>query len=218
MAAIITPGKPQPAHWLARLSFEGKRYLRLFGIWRMAALLILLLSLGLYWHGHMLDKQQQLTQQAVNRLQAARAAQPGKPQIDPQSADLARQLAQFNAFLPKHEALPDQVKRLLVLAEKDGLQLAQADYKVLPVQNTTHLRYQMILPVKADYPKIVRFLQHALQELPSLCLDNLQIKRAGIEAVEVEARLQLSLFVQGKAQAEASPKLLDKGTEGGAHE
>ncbi|MBI3230489.1 MAG: hypothetical protein HYZ45_10015, partial [Burkholderiales bacterium] len=109
-----------------------------------------------------------------------------------------RQLTQFYASLPSHDALPDQIKRLLASADKNGLQLSQADYKALPQANTAMLRYQIVLPVKAEYPKILSFLQSTMQEMPSLALESMQLKRAAIDSSEVEARLQLVLFVQAK--------------------
>jgi hypothetical protein len=140
-------------------------------------------------------------QQAIletKRTEQQFKANADKPKVDPASADLARQIAGFYAFLPAHDAIPDQVKRLLASADQHGLQLAQAQYRVQQQPNLAMLRYQIILPVKADYAKITAFLQSALQEMPSLTVESMQFKRTSIEAAELEARLQLVLLVQSK--------------------
>ncbi len=209
---MATLAKRPPAalrQWLARTRWQGVRIARLVGAQTLIALAMLLIALILLWHGRQMQQQRVQIESQWQAQQAQRKAQSTKPQIDPASADVARQLSQFYAFLPSHDALPDQIKRLLASAEKHGLQLAQADYKAMPQANTTMLRYQIVLPVKADYPKIVSFLQSAMQEMPSLSLESLQIKRSSIDAAEVEARLQLVLFVQNKRA---------KSSKGGQHE
>ena len=201
MATIISNKKPSISLnlWAARLAWQLARQVRMWGLLNLLSIPLALFALALFWHSHHMQTQQKQIELASQQAQAKRTmAQQAKPQVDPASADLARQIGQFYAFLPSHDALPDQIKRLLANAEKHGLQLAQADYKAIPQANLAMLRYQIVLPVKADYPKIALFLQSALQEMPSLTLESMQLKRGSIEATEVEARLQLVLLVQAK--------------------
>lgn len=196
MATLRKRPPPPIKQLLVRARWQSVRWARMAGAQTLIAAVLLLLTGALTWHS--VDMQQQREQLQSRWHEQQRNAQANKPHIDTTSADLARQLLQFYGFLPSHDAIPDQIKRLLASADKHGLQLAQGDYKALPQPNTAMLRYQIVLPVKADYPKIISFLQSALQEMPSLALESMQLKRANIESSEVEARLQLVIFVQNK--------------------
>lgn len=196
--ATLRKRPPPLKQWLARARWQSVRWARMASAQALIACTLLLLAALLTWHSFAMQQQRQQLQLQWQEQQTKRIAQANKPQIDTASADLARQLVQFYGFLPSHDAIPDQVKRLLASADKHGLQLAQGDYKALPQPNTAMLRYQIILPVKADYPRIINFLQSALQEMPSLTLESMQLKRTSIDAGEVEARLQLVIFVQNK--------------------
>ena len=101
--------------------------------------------------------------------------------------------------LPPHDAIPDQLKQLINLAEKNGVMLVQAEYKPQAEVDAGFLRYQIVLPVKAAYPSIQTFMLNALQALPTLTLESVAFKRDRIESAEVEARIHFMLLVKKPA-------------------
>jgi len=82
------------------------------------------------------------------------------------------------------------------VAQKSGVTLAKADYKPQADGNTAFLRYQITLPVKAEYAQLQTFIVDALQALPTLTLDSVLFKREQIEAGEIDARIQFILLVK----------------------
>lgn len=185
----------------ARLVWELRRLWLRLGPAVLLGLLCALLALGAWWQTREGLAQQKRLQQAV--LDEKKRAQNKVVDIGPSASelDLARQLAAFYAFLPEHKQLPDQVRQLLVLAQKNGVTLAQAEYKVLPEPNAAFLRYHMILPVRAEARPIQNFLQAALQGLPSLTLESVTFKRERGDTQQLEARIQFQLLLkkpQGK--------------------
>ena len=136
-------------------------------------------------------RQQQLTAQLA--AAARQSALPSAPITLDADAD---SLAAFHAYLPAHDSIPDQLKALLEVAQKSGVTLAKADYKPQEDGNTAFLRYQITLPVHAEYAQLQAFIVDALQALPTLTLDSVLFKREQIEAGEIDARIQFILLVK----------------------
>lgn len=136
-------------------------------------------------------RQQQLTAQL-----AAAARQSAMPSTASTLDADADSLAAFHAYLPRHDSIPEQLKTLLEVAQKSGVTLAKADYKPQEDGNAAFLRYQITLPVKAEYAQLQAFIVDALQELPTLTLDSVLFKREQIEAGEIDARIQFILLVK----------------------
>ncbi|OEZ47807.1 hypothetical protein JAB1_42260 [Janthinobacterium sp. MP5059B] len=134
-------------------------------------------------------------QQLAAQLAAAARQSALPPAAITLDAD-ADSLAAFHAYLPAHDSIPDQLKALLEVAQKSGVTLAKADYKPQEDGNTAFLRYQITLPVKAEYAQLQTFIVDALQALPTLTLDSVLFKREQIEAGEIDARIQFILLVK----------------------
>ncbi len=186
--------------WGARLTWELARCWPRFGPLLLAALLCLI-GVVLVWYqtGLARDQQQQLQQQIEQANNRAKV-KPGVLQPSASERDLARQIAAFYGYLPEHAMLPDQVKQLLMLAQKSGVTLAQAEYKPVLESGGSFLRYQMILPVKAPHSALQSFMQAANRELPTLILESVLFKRERGDSPQIEARLQYQLLVK-KASA-----------------
>ena len=198
MATIRIEGK----RWVpsgqsgARLLWEMQRGWQRLGPTAALGILCALLAVGAWWQTrHGIEQQKQLQQKIIAEKIRAHTR---VPETGPSASDLdlARQLTAFYAYLPAHNALPDQVKQLLVLAQKHGVTLAQAEYKVLPETNAAFLRYHMILPVKAEARPIQNFMQAALHTLPALTLESVAFKRERGDSAQLEARIQFQLLVK----------------------
>jgi len=175
-----------------RLAWEAARWSRKLG-WS-GAIGIACLALAAFavrQAGELATRQQQLTAQLA--VAAKQAALPQAPVSMDADAD---SLAAFHAYLPAHDTIPEQLQQLLEVAQKNSVTLAKADYKPQEDGNTAFLRYQISLPVKAEYAQLQAFIVDALQALPTLTLDSVLFKREQIEAGEIDARIQFILLVK----------------------
>ncbi|MFM9436585.1 hypothetical protein ACFDR9_003670 [Janthinobacterium sp. CG_23.3] len=195
MAAIKTGPAPLaargPGKLGARLSWQAQRCWRRFG-WAGAggAAALALAALALLQTPALVARQQTLTLQLAAAGKAAAIAAALPP---PGGAD---GVAAFYAYLPAHDAIPEQLKELVAVARKSDVTLVKAEYKPQMEGNAAFLRYQITLPVKADYANVQSFIVAALQALPTLTLESVLFKREQIEAAEIEARIQFILLVK----------------------
>lgn len=175
-----------------RLRWEAQRLWRTLG-WPCAigAACLALAAFALRQGEALAARQLQLAAQLA--VMAKQAALPPAPVTLDADAD---SLAAFHAYLPAHDSIPDQLKALLEVAQQSGVTLAKADYKPQEDGNTAFLRYQITLPVKAEYAQLQAFIVDALQALPTLTLDSVLFKREQIEAGEIDARIQFILLVK----------------------
>ncbi len=175
-----------------RLRWEAQRLWRQLGWPSAIGAASLALAVVAVQQGEALAlRQQQLTAQL-----AAAARQSALPSTASTLDADADSLAAFHAYLPRHDSIPEQLKTLLEVAQKSGVTLAKADYKPQEDGNAAFLRYQITLPVKAEYAQLQAFIVDALQELPTLTLDSVLFKREQIEAGEIDARIQFILLVK----------------------
>jgi hypothetical protein len=180
----IAPNLPR------RLAWEARRTIRLTGTGAVAGIGCALLALLAQWYATQLD--QQRTALAAQLDIAARTAAAPKAPV----ATTASGVAAFFDHLPAHDAIPDQLKELVRVAQQSNIALAKAEYKPEQDGNAGFLRYRITLPVKADFANVQSFLITALQTLPTLTLESVAFKREQIEAGEVEARIQFVLLVR----------------------
>jgi hypothetical protein len=194
-------GNPGPVG--ARIGWEARRLARRLG-WGglLGAAMALLIGATLWQAQHLAQRQSQLQAQLRQAQTAA-----GKPVVAPldSTAEQGRQLAAFYKYLPRHDMIPDQLKQLLAVAEKNGITLAKADYKAQPEENADFLRYQIALPIKADYAHVQAFMLGALGALPTLTLESVTFKRGTADGAEVEARVQFVLLVRKAAPKGGRP-------------
>jgi Tfp pilus assembly protein PilO len=184
-----------PSRHGARLGWEARRIGRRLGWGAAIGLGALALAGACAWQSHAMAQRQL---QVAMQISAARSARPLPLAAGPD--DAARWLAAFYAYLPAHEAIPDLLKQLVAIAAKNGVTLAKADYKPQPEDNADFMRYQITLPIKADYARVQGFIVGALHALPTLTLDSVTFKREQIESGDVEARVQFNLLVKKGAR------------------
>jgi Tfp pilus assembly protein PilO len=175
-----------------RLAWEAARVGRKLGWPGAIGIACMALAVfALQQAGELAARQQHLTAQL-----AVAAKQAALPQAATRLDADADSLAAFHAYLPAHDTIPEQLKELLEVAQRTGVTLAKADYKPQDDGNTAFLRYQISLPVKAEYAQLQAFIVDALQAVPTLTLDSVLFKREQIEAGEIDARIQFILLVK----------------------
>jgi hypothetical protein len=171
-----------------------------------AGALLLAVAGSLWWTAYAvgtLKAQQaarrQLAAPALARAGVARTAMqlptqplaplPGIPVPEPDN------LAAFYATLGGRSAAEEQVRTLFALAAKNGLRLAQGEYKSAYDRNAQVWTYQVNLPVKGSYAAIWQFAFGALRTIPFASLDDIGFRRDTIGDPQVEARLRLTLYL-----------------------
>jgi hypothetical protein len=100
------------------------------------------------------------------------------------------------AQLPAHDQLPHLVQRLLKLGRAHELVLGEGEYRVHNDTNARTSSYRIRLPVSGDGGAIQQFVLQALNDLPTLALHSLSMRRERIGTGLVEADIQLVLFVK----------------------
>lgn len=105
-------------------------------------------------------------------------------------------LAAFRDVLGERRYVEQQVGTLFALAAKNGLTLAQGEYKSVPERSGGFVSYQVNLPVKGSYGAIWQFAGAALGAIPFASLDDISFRRDSIGQAGVEARLRLTLYLK----------------------
>jgi len=132
------------------------------------------------------------TREQVTRAEARLARVP-TGQAAPPSAEQRR--AAFYQALPAEAKVSHSIERLYAAAAAERISLERGEYTQVAIANTRLARYQIVLPVEADYGQIRRFLAAALADVRGLHLDDISLQRPHIGVADVEARLQFSLYL-----------------------
>lgn len=93
--------------------------------------------------------------------------------------------------------VPEAVAHLFAAAEDAGVLLDKGDYRLVSDKAGGVRQYQITLPLTGSYPILRAFINDALQQ-PGLALDSLKLGRATVETDQLEAQLQLTLYVRGQ--------------------
>ncbi|KAB8060674.1 hypothetical protein [Janthinobacterium violaceinigrum] len=110
-------------------------------------------------------------------------------------ATASENLARFYAALGQQRHAEQQVKQLFDLAAKNGLLLAQGEYKSGYDKASRVATYQVTLPLKGSYAAVWQFALQALRAVPFASLDELSFRREQIADTELEARLRLTFYL-----------------------
>jgi len=122
------------------------------------------------------------------------------------------QLAQFQAGLPPRSALPDILLQLDASAREHGLSPQRADLVEVRggAQATTPSdssapagaspqnwqRLRITLPLKGSYTALRGWLSAARTEIPGLAIDTLDLQRQKIGDEQLDARVQLIVYLR----------------------
>lgn len=112
-------------------------------------------------------------------------------------ATSSENLARFYAALGQQRHAEQQVKLLFDLAAKNGLVLAQGEYKSGYDKAGRVATWQVTLPLKGSYAAVWQFALQALRAVPFASLDELSFRREQIADTQLEARLRLTFYLAG---------------------
>ncbi|WP_425252243.1 hypothetical protein ACPJXG_21130 [Janthinobacterium sp. NFX145] len=110
-------------------------------------------------------------------------------------ATASENLARFYAALGQQRHAEQQVKQLFDLAAKNGLLLAQGEYKSGYDKASRVATYQVSLPLKGSYAAVSQFALQALRAVPFASLDELSFRREQIADTQLEARVRLTFYL-----------------------
>jgi hypothetical protein len=109
---------------------------------------------------------------------------------------VADQLVEFYRLFPQQGELTDTLGKVFDTAQTQGLALQQGEYQVSADKAGKLQRFQILLPVKADYPRIRRFLVSLAAAVPTAALEHIQLERQKIGDTQVEATIKLAIYLE----------------------
>jgi len=108
----------------------------------------------------------------------------------------SNQLESFYQTFPSERGVPDTLEKMIKLAQTKGLNPKQAEYRIIRNNPGELLSYQIALPIKGVYTKIMAFVFEVLSNIPNLSLDNVSFQRQKIGDNEIEATLKMTLYIK----------------------
>ncbi len=109
------------------------------------------------------------------------------------SGDQALQI--FYEFFPRIDSSPFWIRELVRIAKQQGVEINSSDFRLTIEQGARLARYEMILPVRGRYPQIRAFIAGALEAVPAMAIVGIAIKRDNIQSTQLEARLEINLYL-----------------------
>jgi hypothetical protein len=123
-------------------------------------------------------------------LQRERTAGPAVAE-DPGATELGR----FYARFPSQDAFPDALGRVLQAAASHSLSLNEGEYTVTRETAGKLVRFQIVLPLRGNYPQVRSFLAALAHEVPGMALENVQFERRDLGDPALDVKLKLILFL-----------------------
>ena len=170
--------------WVDRLGSAGVVGL---GLCAFAAMLYLSAVLTLQ------DEQAQLLEELdASRARAKRVA--ASPIEAPRTP--GEQLSDFYALFPSVKAVPETLRKINQLAEKQQLVLRAGDYHVTDDRTGRLVRYEVTFPIEGPYPNVRRFLRTVLAEVHSAALDKIDVEKHATDDAQAKTTVSLTLFAR----------------------
>ena len=117
-------------------------------------------------------------------------------QGQPRASTNADRGAAFERLLGRGEDLENYLGKVFAAAKRHGVGLTVGDYRLATDNAGGFRRYHMVLPVKGSFSAIQAFSQQVLLDLPFAALEEISLKRASIDATQVDAKTRFVLFLR----------------------
>ncbi|MBV5297332.1 MAG: hypothetical protein JZU64_04130 [Rhodoferax sp.] len=136
----------------------------------------------------LLERQTAQSAARLKQLQQAPAThQPGTPTM---------RLLAFYAEFPKGATVPDWLEKIYAIAAEQQLTLDAGEYSLTRASSGRLDQFRIVLPVKASYPQLRKFISAALASAPALALESLTLKRNNVAEGSVEAQIVFLLYLE----------------------
>lgn len=113
----------------------------------------------------------------------------------PAAADGSAQVPAVLRSLPSYRSLPQALSTIFATAREMDVILDIGDYRYIHNQGEAFGRYQIEVPVIADYPTVRALVARLMNDMPYAALDDFSLMRESIDSDGVEARIKLTLFL-----------------------
>jgi hypothetical protein len=107
----------------------------------------------------------------------------------------SQQLDEFHKALPTQLDATTVIDRIYAMASKEKINLARGEYALGIDPKTQLARYQILLPVRGNYPQLRRFLHALLTELPAVVVEDVDFQRKRIADTELSGRIRMTLYL-----------------------
>lgn len=129
----------------------------------------------------------------IESLDAA-AAQPQRPRTP--AADPAEPVRRFAAAFPDEREVAPLLARLYAIGEREGVRLAQAEYRFVEADALGMVQYRLSLPVSGSYPRIRSFVGAVLSEVPWAAVTQIGLQRERVGQGRIDARIEVTLHLR----------------------
>lgn len=106
----------------------------------------------------------------------------------------SEQLSDFYAVFPPAKAVPDTLRKINQLAEKQHLVLRAGNYHVTDDHSGRLVRYEVSFPITGPYPSVRQFMRTVLAEIPSVALDKVDVQKNMSEGAHAKTTVSFTLF------------------------
>jgi hypothetical protein len=175
----------------ALLNAHFRYQLQRHGWLAVAGLFLLLVSLGLQLL--LVDPLRADIEVLRGELSAQRRKQVQKP--DPQE-DASKRQAAFFSSLPDSSDTLHAVAVLNRAAKAGAFTLSNGEYRMARQGSDPLMRYQITVPLHADYPHVRAWLVQVMNQLPNAALEEISFKRDDAASPTLDAKLRLTLFMR----------------------
>ena len=104
-------------------------------------------------------------------------------------------LERFYGFFVSDQEITDHLAKLYNLAQSNGLELRQGDYKAVQSKGERMTQYQISLPVAGGYNQIRGFAAQVLDQMPVVSLDQIKFERKHAFDQILEAQIIFTLYM-----------------------
>ena len=137
--------------------------------------------------------------QILEELDASlvRVQRPGSgsvPAVAPRTPK--EQLSDFYAIFPPAKEVPETLRKINQLAEKQRLILQAGHYHVIDDHAGRLIRYEAALPLVGPYPNVRQFLRAVLAEVPSVALAKVDVEKNMMGGAQAKTTVSFTLFLR----------------------
>jgi len=129
--------------------------------------------------------------EASHLTSAALERRPSQKEIGP---DIHRTLELFQRTFPPRSLLLEISGQINEAADKSGLHLSAADYRMIPDRSGL-LRYVIDMSARGNYVQVRRFVAACLTGFPTLTLDGVTLSRLTPNESTIDTQFHFSLYL-----------------------
>ena len=170
--------------WVQRLGVSGVVGL---GLCAFAAMFYLSAVLTLEAEQTAILEELETSRVQVQRVGASPSKAPRTP---------SEQLSDFYAIFPPVKEVPETLRKINQLAERQHLVLQAGNYHVTDDHTGRLIRYEASLPLVGPYPNVRQFLRAVLAEVPSAALEKVDVEKNMTGDAQAKTTVSFTLFLR----------------------